>query len=49
MKVERSSETYHQMLLWLANLQDFDDLATKAYKRLFTETMSNDQPLALNA
>ncbi|XP_059070522.1 uncharacterized protein LOC131040138 [Cryptomeria japonica] len=38
-KAEKSSETYHQMLLWLANVENSDDLAAKAYRRLLTETL----------
>lgn len=38
-KVEKSSETYHQMLLWLANVENPDGLVAKTYRRLLTETL----------
>ena len=33
-KAKRSSETYHQMLFCLANIDNPDDSASKAYRRL---------------
>lgn len=38
-KAEKSFETYQQMLLHLANLENINDLATRAYKKLLTESM----------
>ena len=38
-KAEKSSETYHQMLMRLSNMENPDDLAARAYKRLLTETL----------
>ena len=38
-KAEKSSETYHQMLVRLANIENLDEAASKAYKRLLTETL----------
>ena len=38
-KAEKSSETYHQMLVRLANIENPDEVASKAYKRLLTETL----------
>ena len=38
-KVEKSSKTYHQMLVRLANIENPDEAASKAYKRLLTETL----------
>ncbi|XP_059070553.1 uncharacterized protein LOC131860191 [Cryptomeria japonica] len=38
-KAEKSSETYHQMLMSLSNMEDPNDLATRAYRRLLTETI----------
>ena len=37
-KAEKSSETYHQMLVRLANIENQDEVASKEYKRLLTET-----------
>ncbi|XP_059065211.1 uncharacterized protein LOC131857122 [Cryptomeria japonica] len=36
---EKSSKTYHQMLLQLANIENPDDLVAKAYRRLLTKTL----------
>ena len=38
-KAEKSSETYHQMLVRLANIENPNEAASKAYKRLLTETL----------
>lgn len=38
-KTEKSSETYHQMLFRLSNIENLDDLAAKAYRNLLTETI----------
>ncbi|XP_059073384.1 uncharacterized protein LOC131874156 [Cryptomeria japonica] len=38
-KAEKSSETYHQMLMRLSNMEDLNDLAARAYRRLLTETI----------
>ncbi|XP_059076947.1 uncharacterized protein LOC131876152 [Cryptomeria japonica] len=38
-KAEKSSETYHQMLMCLSNMEDPNDLAARAYRRLLTETI----------
>ncbi|XP_059071724.1 uncharacterized protein LOC131869345 [Cryptomeria japonica] len=38
-KAKKSSETYHQMLMCLANIENRDDLATKAYRKLLNETI----------
>ncbi|XP_059076823.1 uncharacterized protein LOC131057818 [Cryptomeria japonica] len=38
-KAEKSSETYHQMLMRLSNMEDPNDLAARAYRRLLTETI----------
>ena len=37
-KAERSSETYQQMLMRLSNLENPEDLASRAYRKLLTET-----------
>ena len=33
-KVEKISQTYHQMLTWLENIENLDDFASKVYKKL---------------
>ncbi|XP_059064746.1 uncharacterized protein LOC131856825 [Cryptomeria japonica] len=38
-KAEKSSETYHQMLMHLSEMENPDDLAARAYRRLLTETV----------
>ena len=38
-KVEKSSETYHQMLTRLADIENPDDFASKVYKKNLTETI----------
>ncbi|XP_059076868.1 uncharacterized protein LOC131031330 [Cryptomeria japonica] len=38
-KAEKSSETHHQMLMRLSNMEDPNDLAARAYRRLLTETI----------
>ena len=38
-KVEKSYETYHQILVRLANIENPDEATSKAYKRLVTETL----------
>lgn len=38
-KAKRNSETYHQMLMCLANIENPDDFASKVYRKLLTETI----------
>lgn len=38
-KAERSSETYQQMLMRRSNLENPDDLASRAYRKLLNETV----------
>lgn len=38
-KVEKSSETYHQMLMRLSNMENPDDIATCAHRTLLIETV----------
>ena len=38
-KAEKCSKTYHQMLVRLVNIENLDEAASKAYKRLLTKTL----------